>query len=157
MTFEIKNKDIAPLLTWMGELGKLTGKQVRERTRFIDIFRPRVEQNIKLWMEILKKYSNLDEKGEPAKKMIGPVEHFDIPEDKVESYEKEYSEFLDENYVLDITESNKITFREMKNLVLNTEFTFGPKEGDNPIESDKRIRQANDYAIWCKSFEKLEV
>jgi len=55
---------------------------------------------------------------------------------------KEFKEYLDEDYIIDITPATKPIIDDIKNVLLKTEEKF-------------KLDQAMMYAEWCDAFEKI--
>jgi len=155
--FEIKNKYLIGLGSWLNELN-LSGKESRERTRFVNLIVKHIDENEKFRMEIISKYCEKDENGENRKKMNEQgQEVWDMSEENQEKFAKEFIDLMDENFIIDVLEGNKEKTKVVKDIVLNTNYVFGPKEGDSPEEKSAKVRQANDYNIWCESFEAVTI
>ena len=72
-----------------------------------------------------------------------------------EEYVKEIDDLNDEEFKIELTEINKEMLTEIKKVVLDTDYKFGPKENTPRVEIVKQIRLANEYEEWCQSFEKI--
>lgn len=156
-SFKLKNKYLVSLGSWLNELS-LQGNESRERTRFVNMLIERINENEKFRTELLDKYVNKDESGQ-KKKTTNPEtkeEVWDISEHNMNEYIREYSELMEEDYVMDILEGNKQKLKVMKEAVLNTKYIFGPQEVDTPQEKLAKLRQMNDYEIWCQAFESVD-
>ena len=78
-----------------------------------------------------------------------------LSEEASKAVAKEYSELLMEDYVLDITDANRLQMESLRKIVLESDYRFGPREGDSPEIAQIRIRQMNDYPAWCDAFEAI--
>jgi hypothetical protein len=107
-------------------------------------------------MEIIGKYVEKEEDGKTWKKKEG-VDNWDIPEDKMPEVSKEYAELMNEEWVLDVADSNREILQSVRNILLNTDYLFGPGEETDPTEINAKIRQMNDYPLWCEAFENLDL
>lgn len=154
MTFKLQNKYLAGFVSWFGILGDLTAKQARMRGRFLILLVDRLNEVSKSHMDLLTKYSKKDAEGNPVKVVVNGIENFDLIEESMPAFTKEDQELLDESFAMDVTEANKDMFEVVKDMVLNTAFTFGPKETDSDEEKQRKIAQTNDYDLWCKAFEE---
>lgn len=155
-SLKIKNKYLVGLTSWLNSLS-LAGSESRERTRFVQMAVERIREYLKYQEEITDKYC---EKGEDGKKKTEEKNgqlHYIVIEGKKEEFEKEVNDLLEEEYVMDSSDGNKSKLKTVKNLVLNTEFKFGPKDGDSDSERIENIRQANEYNEWAEAFEKVEI
>jgi len=155
-SFKIKNKFIVGLGSWLNEL-PLSGKESRERTRFVSLLVDRLTEVEKFRTDLLEKHVKKDEKGEKKKVMIEEQEIWDMTPENQVSYGKELTDLMDEEFVIDVLEGNKEKVKVVKNIVLNTSYVFGPKEGDSIEEKNAKIRQMNDYNIWCESFDAVTI
>lgn len=156
-SFKIKNKFLVGLGSWLNEL-QLSGKESRERTRFVNLLVDRLTENEKFRAELIRKYAQKDEEGNPKKRMEeGAGEIWDLLPEDMEKYAKEYNEMMDEEFVIDVLEGNKEKVKVVTDIVLNTNYVFGPKEGDSAEEKQAKIRQMNDYGIWCEAFEAVTI
>lgn len=141
----IKNKHLMSLASWLNEQ-PLHGPQSRERSRFVKILAERIGENEKFRQEILEK--NMKETtNEETKEVTKELDH--------ETANKEYGELMEEEFRLQITGVNREQFDHIKKIVLDTRYTFGPKEGQTPEEKQYEIRKANDYLAWCDAFEAV--
>lgn len=156
MTFKLENKYISGFVNWFGMLGDLTAKQARMRGRFLTILVAQLNHVADSHKNILVKYSKKDENGKPATVVVDGIENYDIPQDQLEAFRKDDQELLDEVFALDVTAANSEMFETVKDLVINTQFTFGPKETDSDQVKQQKIAQMNDYDTWCNAFETAQ-
>jgi len=156
-SFTLKNKYLVGLASWLNEIS-LQGAESRERTRFVNVLIERITESEKFRAEALDRYTTRDENGEMKKKIneITNEEVWDISDENVILFSKEYGDLMEEEYIMDILDGNKQKLKVMKDAVLNTTYVFGPKEGDSPQEKIAKIRQMHDYEIWCQAFEAVE-
>ncbi len=96
------------------------GPVARSRVRFMKLVGPRADENEKFRIELCEKYS---EKGKDGKaKLIKDDQGFDRYDIKdQEALDKEYQEYLDEPFIIDILPSNKEDIRLIKQHILNSE------------------------------------
>lgn len=153
--FKIQNRYLLGLASWLNML-PLAGRESRERSRFVTLVSDTLARVEKERVQIIEKYANKEEDGSMKKTVDNGVERFDIPDDKIADLEKDYGELLDEEFVLDVGESHKAKIRTVRDIVLNTDYKFGPSESDDVQEKQAKIRQAFDYEKWCESFEGLD-
>jgi len=144
MRFTIENSYVLGLASWLAEQ-ELSGKESRVRTRFVKQLADRHQETDKFRQELLDKYAKKDEKGE---RVVN--EQQNVVLDDVEGFTKEINDLYQEEFTIDLDEKS---FEILKNIVLNTDYVFGPKENDNDQERLAKIRQANDYEEWCQAFE----
>jgi len=154
--FKIKNKNVVGLANWLNSLA-LGGKESRERTRFVKILSDHSAEVDAERIELAKKFSNTDKSGNPLTKKDGDKEIYDLDPSKMEEFVKEFNELMDEEFVMDVLEGNKSKLQAVKDLVLNTSYVFGPSEGDSNEERIKKVLQAQEYDVWCESFEAVEI
>ena len=147
MKFTIENQHILGLASWLHELN-LSGRQSRVRTRFVKTLSDRYQENEKFRQELIEKYGKKD-KGQLVKTEDGKSY---VLGDK-EKFVQELQDLLEEQFVVTLDNNDANTLKEM---VLDTDYVFGPKEGTTPEEKAAKSRQANDYEVWCKSFEEMK-
>jgi hypothetical protein len=135
MNFTIQNAYILGLASWLSELN-LQGKYSRARSRFVAKLAERHTENDKFRVEIIEKYRKED-----------TDEFTDI-----DAVKKELQELFDEKYTVTIDGNDGVLLKE---LVLESDYKFGPKEDAAEQEKVAQIRQANDYNVWCESFEQM--
>lgn len=139
----------------------LHGQDSRSRTRFIQAIAPRITELDKTRIELLKKYAKKKIVKQGDKEIELPVmlyidketgEEMETTDESLgkrfkvedaEGFNKEYQEYLNEDYIIDVTPSNKDIIDGVRDLLLNTkEDFFG--------------RGALLYDEWCLAFENLE-
>lgn len=147
MKVTITNAHVAVLATWLNEL-LLEGRRSRERTRFVKKLGERYDENEKFRKEILAKYSKKDEKGEQV--LTKDRKNVELEKGKEEAFGKELQELYDEVYEVTLDD---VAGKMIKDLVLNTNYVFGPMPGDDEVTKMLKVRQANDYNVWCEMFE----
>jgi len=149
-TLTLPNYTIVPLAGWLANQN-LTGLASRCRTRFIRILSERAQEIEKTRIELCEKHSAkikegekevlvyIDGKGKDTTKFEDMVS-YKIADRK--AFDEEYSIYMKETLVLDITKERMETLMNVKNIILNTEATF-EKEG------------AVMYEEWCSLFEVI--
>lgn len=145
---KIKNIHLLGLASWLNEL-ELSGKETRIRSRFVTKLADRYQENEKFRVEMITKHSKLDEEGNPIIAEDGKSYEFDDKDALV----KELTDLYNEKFTVTLPDDE---FEALKKIVLDTDYVFGPKEGDNEQERIAKIRQANDYEVWCEVFESVE-
>lgn len=146
MEIKIPNKYLLGLASWLNEL-QLPAKENISRSYFVQKLREEIIRIEHAKQDIAKKYTNLNENGDPL-----IVEgHWDIPDDKIEDFSKEINALLDDATILVLV---KEEYDSIKRLVLDTLYIFGPRHDDSEQEKHAKIRQQNEYPEWCKLFEK---
>lgn len=153
---KIKNNLLLSLASWLNEQS-LAGRESRERSRFVTVVSEHLQTVEKERQEILEKFTKKDKDGKPKKITVDKVEQWDIDEKDIKVLEKEITELLDEDFALDIGEGHKAKIKTVKDIVLNTDYKFGPKEDSSMVEQQAKIRQMNDYDKWCEVFEDLVI
>lgn len=141
MTFTIKRKYLLGLGTWLQGLF-LQGQDSRNRTKFVEMIGEELKENEETRLEIVKKYAKLDDKKEPilVEKEDGS-KHYEIPDDKLPEFQKEFIAFLETDFSCG-GPGLKTRLEAVKNIVLNT-----------TVEIDPKI--AADYDAWCNAFEAM--
>lgn len=149
-TLTLQNFNIIPLAQWLSTLS-LQGLTSRCRTRFIKLLQERAQEIEKTRIELCEKYS--EKKIVDEKEVIVYLDHEGkdtTASDKMLSYkikdrkafDEEYSEYMKETLILDVTKERMETLMNVKNIILNTESEF-EKEG------------ALMYDSWCEAFEAI--
>ncbi len=144
MEVKIPNRHILGFASWLNEL-QLPAIDSRQRSRFVQKLRSELVLIEGAKKDTAKKYANLDEKGEPV--VIN--NHWDIPDDKIASFSNEINALLDDSTTIVLT---KDEYDSIKRTVLNTRYVFGPRQEDSAEEKQAKIRQADDYVVWCDLF-----
>jgi mRNA-degrading endonuclease HigB of HigAB toxin-antitoxin module len=155
--FKIKKMFLLGLASWLAEQN-LVGRLSRERSRFVQILSAEINKIEEERKAIIEKYVEKEEDGTTWKKTVdNGVERWSIPEEKQAEMQKEYADLMDEDFVLDIGEEHKAKTLTVKDILLNTDYKFGPQGTTNPAEAEAKVRQANDYEKWCEAFESLDL
>jgi len=142
-----KHYHLVPLGNWLQGL-ELPGRKSRARNRFItNILTPRIKEIEDTRIGMLGKYSNKDKDGKPLMKKMpdgstGDV--FDLKDQ--EGFRKEFNEYQEEEFIIDVTKSNEQDINIVKDLVLNTDEKFKDVPGN---------MMATLYSQWCDVLEKL--
>jgi len=140
----------------------LHGQQSRARTKFIRLLGEQVkfinEEKEKMISAVCKKndkgevvflYTEIEEKDgvkapvekETTDRRKGQRYAFAKPEDE-EKFEKDWQDFMAEEFVIDVLPSNSEVIGTVKELVLNTKEEF-------------KERDAVMYSEWCDAFEAI--
>lgn len=140
MEFKIKRKYILSLGQWIAGLA-LSGQQSRNRTKFVEQLSEEIKESELVRIEIVKKYGVLDEKGEPKLVEKDGKNHYDIPDDKLEAFNKEIADYMEQDYVSG-GPGLETRLRMVGEIVLETQ---------EKITGDI----ASDYDAWCDAFEAM--
>lgn len=143
-SLKIKNRNLTTLLRFLASV-PLAGKESRERTRFIEVCEPRIIEMDKLRNELLQKFSEKDEAGQPVL-VENPdgTNRYDVSPTNLEEFQTAYNAYGEEDFTLDILDGNISKVRTVRDLILNTDQKFS---GQTAAEYDK----------WCDAFEALEL
>ena len=142
MKFEIQKKYVVGLGTWLQKL-TLSGRESRERTKFVELLAADVQENEAMRLEILKKYADVDpETNEPLVIEEGDNKHYNVKDENIPPFTKELAAYLDENFVVE-GDGNKNKLKVIKQIVLDTQEKIAPEI-------------AMEYDKWCEAFEKME-
>jgi hypothetical protein len=153
----LKNRHLVGLCTWLQGLS-LAGKESRERTRFVAICIPRIEEVERLKNDLGTRYCAKNQKDGSLELLdIDGRKHWSIPTEKQADFRKEHDELENEDFLIDLLEGNIAKVKTVRDLVLNTDFKFGPAEDDSEDERAAKVRLAKDYEEWCVAFEALTV
>ena len=147
----IPNHVILPLVAWLSQ-EELQGSDSRNRTRFIKLLTPRSEEMEEERKKICEKYSETkkvdgkdvivytDKEGKDT--VIASQEtRYKIKD--VEGFNKDYSAYMFETLVLDVSPATNEMIMCIKNVVLNTKTVF-------------KGAQAANYDSWCEIFEAVK-
>lgn len=146
MQFTIENSYVLGLASWLSEQS-YEGKVSRARSRLVKALAERHTETDNFRKEIINKYAQKDEKGELF------VENGNYKIENIEEFQKEIRELYLDTLTISLDSGDATV---LKHAVLNTSYKFGPKEGDSEEEKVAKMRQANDYVEWCKSFEEMK-
>lgn len=142
------------LFQWLSNQN-LHGKASRARTRFLKSIQPRLaeldeerkklaeehteKKQVKEGDKKVEKIVYLDEKGKDTTDS-GTGRTYKIKD--IPAFNKAYAEYLNEDFIIDVTPSNREIIYEVKDLLLSTQDEF--KGG-----------MADIYDSWCESFENI--
>lgn len=127
----------------------LHGKESRERTRFIKMLEPRILEIEQERIKTLEKYSKKNKDGKPLyydkdrKETSNSLTGMEYIVEDIKGYNKEFDEYLNEEYVLDITPATSSTIYTVRELLLNTDKEFSTGDAEN-------------YNEWCEAFEGIK-
>ncbi len=150
-TLILKNRLLQFLISYLNKF-ELAGKESRMRSRFITITTERIIELEKERIRMLEEHSTKDKKGQSIKiksqrknefNNVEEYTEYDLSNDSMMLFRQEYSEYLNEDYIIDITESNKKEINKIKEILLNSTL---------PVKGLEAIL----YDEICKSFEKIE-
>lgn len=146
---------VLDLYNWFARQ-KLHGKESRFRVRFMKLLEPRVAEIDPERIKLCEEYCERDKDGkiiywkeETDKK--GNVTKVDTTEKegtvgykilKIEEFNKAYFDYLQEEFIIDITPANRETVYGARDIILNTTEEFSG-------------RQAIIYDEWCLAFEEI--
>ena len=133
---KLKNSEINGLAEFLAK-EKLGGKASRMRTKFLKILNEAINEIEGFRKELLEKYSKKDDEGKALIK-----DNSYVIED-VEAFNKEYLELMNEDFIIDETESKREMLQHIKRILDNTETEFDGAK-------------AFQYDIWCEAFENLK-
>ncbi|WP_078430489.1 DUF1617 family protein [Alkalihalobacterium alkalinitrilicum] len=133
---KLKNNDLRSLANFLVD-EKLGGKASRMRTRFIKILNERLKEVEEFRIELLEKYAKKDDEG----KAILTEGSYEL--DDLETFNKEYADLMDEEFIIDETESKREMLTHVKRILENTEKEFNGAD-------------AFAYDRWCETFENLK-
>lgn len=144
---KLKNYLLIPLAKWLMDQ-ELPGRMSRSRNRFLDIIRPRFEEIENTRLELGKKHAKKDEKGNPIEIEQDGVKRFDMTDEGREAFRKDYTEYINEESVFDVTAANEADMKVVAKVVLETDEKFSDAP-ENPI--------ATHYSEWCTAFEQAKL
>lgn len=138
---KLYNFEIQPLSEFLMKLN-LRGVQSRHRTRLVRFLFEKMELLDKEHKDLVKEYSNLDDKGEPLVVDIDGVSMYDIT-DK-EKFAIEYNLLMSEAVHIDETVERKEMLLNTRDAVLDTDLEFNGME-------------ALQYDRFCEIFENIYI
>ena len=141
--FSIQRSYIFGLGKWLQSLA-LSGRESRERTKFIETLNTELQEIDLVRMEIIKKYAEIDpDTKEPMMKEEDGSSHYVVPDEKMADFSDEFKKYLEEDFTMTI-DGNIQRLKIVKSIVLDT-----------PEKIDSSVAEA--YDKWCDAFEKVEV
>ena len=150
-------QEVSDFLTWFNSV-QLIGKESRFRSRFVNMLSMYLTELENKKREIVSRNANKDSEGNPVFVIDQKGRRiYDIPKENSGKTNEEYQKLMQEDCLIVIDHVNKEIFKSVKDTVLNTDFVFGPTDNDPEIVRNAKIQLANKYALWCESFETLDV
>ena len=125
---------------------QLHGTESRNRTRFIRIIGERSKEIEDERKKMLEEQCEKNKEGKmiyltkEGKETLESAESVTYKIKDIKSFNKEWSDYLNEDYIIDITAANEEIIRSVKNIVLNTSESFSQV-------------MAIMYEDWCTCFE----
>lgn len=139
----IKNYELESLQNFLMDF-ELKGKQTRLRTRFVRLLAKYVNAKDEEHVDLIKAYSNLDENMNPIMvELPDGRKKYDMTDENLKQFNIEYSNLMNENVILKITDENSEMIDLIKELILNCDMTFKGEE-------------ALKYERFCEIVEELE-
>lgn len=142
---------VMDLASWLANLN-LVGKKSRLRTRFILLLRTRLEEIASERKRLFEDYGEknkdgkfiyINKDGEETTKPENEA-RLKIKDGKTEEQlDKEFNDYLEEDFVIDVSPQSEETIYGVSEIVLNTEEKFFGLMADN-------------YDKWCEAFEKIQ-
>jgi hypothetical protein len=154
--WKMKKSYLTGFANWLNNLS-LSGKESRMRSRFVQKLAASIQLTEKERQQIIQKLVPKDKEGKPKTKTVdnGMVQ-LDIPKKDAKKFSEEMQELYNEEYVMNVTPETEELIHCIRDIVLETEYKFGPTgEEETNEDKQKKIMEANDYLVWCESFEEL--
>lgn len=155
MPLKLKNYHLVGLGTWLNEQ-QLTGRASRARTRFVKDIQEKLSELEKERVALCEQFADKDEAGAVKKESVNNAEQYVFSEEGQREFAEEYRDLMTEDWIVDVTDANRDTITLITHIVLETDYRFGPREGETTEQSQFRVRQMNDYPLWCEAFEAVE-
>ena len=133
---KLKNSEINGLAEFLAS-EKLVKKQSRMRTKFLKLLNEAINETEGFRKELLEKYSKKDDEGEAL------IDNNSYVLEDAEAFNKEYLELMNEEFIIDETESKREMLQHIKRILDNTETEFDGVK-------------AFQYDTWCEAFENLK-
>jgi hypothetical protein len=126
MTIRMHNAEVQGLAEFLLDFN-LKGKESRMRTRFIKLLQERMKLMETERQELVKQYSILDDDGEPQLiDLEDGQKGYQLTDP--DAFNKEYTELLLEEFVIEVSESNRQMIEVVRNAVLECDKEFSGKE-----------------------------
>ena len=103
---------------------KLKGRVSRYRTRFVKLLEDQLTSVREEHASIIKQYANLDDNGEPKTKDVEGDSVYDIDNEKMLEFAKEYEDLMAEDFVIVVDESNRKMVKSVRDAILDCELEF---------------------------------
>ena len=133
---KIKNSEIKGLTEFLTK-ERLCGKASRMRTKFLKLLNESASETEEFRKELLEKYAKKDDKGKSL------IENNSYVLEDATGFNKEYLELMNEDFIIDETESKRELLQHVERILENTETEF------DGIKAFK-------YDAWCEAFENLK-
>ena len=133
---QIKNSEINGLAEFLAS-EKLGGKASRMRTKFLKLLNESVNETESFRKELLDKHSKKDDEGNAL------IENNSYILEDAEAFNKEFTELMLEDFIIDETESKREMLQHIKRILDNTNTEF---EGVKAFQ----------YDTWCEAFDNLK-
>ena len=133
---KFKNVDVKGLAEFLAS-EKLVKKQSRMRTKFLKLLNESINEIESFRKEMLEKYSKKDDEGNAL------IENNSYVLEDAEAFNKEYVELMNEDFIIDETESKRELLQHVERILENTETEF---DGIKAFQ----------YDAWCEAFENLK-
>lgn len=127
------------------------GHKSRCRNRFVQIIKDRTKEVNAERNNLLKQYAEknkkkevlyLDENGKETTD-LAKSKNFKITPENLKKVEDEFAEYLDEDYIIDVTPANRDIMENVKDILLNS-------------LADVKGLQSVMYDEWCQAFENIK-
>lgn len=159
--FFVSAQDTPSIQVWL-ERQALHGAASRSRTRFVKLLADRLKEIDTVRKEMLEKHAEKDKDGKTIYVVLEEVKKGDVTEIKEKdttddspqdnkrykikddkAFNKEWAEYINEEFVLDVTPSTSEIIYGTRDLILNTTAEFSG-------------RGAALYDEWCQAFEAIK-
>lgn len=135
----------SPLMSWL--VGQaLPGKMSRARNKFIKMLQPEAKTILEELKNIKEKYAKKDKDDKPIlieeELAVGKVKRYDLTDEAKNKIEEEANEYLQEDYIIEVTPKNEDMIQSVKDIILNTKLEF---QGITAVHYDE----------WCDQFEGI--
>lgn len=124
-TIRMYNLEVEPLANFLIDL-KLKGRDSRMRTRFIKQLQERLQLIRDEHLELIKQHSHLNEDGEPKTKEVDGQQVYDVKDQN--AFNIEYQELMGEEFVIEVTESNKSMIEVLSNAILDSDEEYSGQD-----------------------------
>lgn len=136
------NYEIEPMFNFLANLSITSGRKSRMRTRFIKILDERIKLIEQERLMLLERYSKKDENGSPVIELINEIQQYTFEEEDIATVNREIVELVNEEFVIDQTDSNMDMLVTLQSLILD-------------YEGELKGLEATQYDRYCEIVEEL--
>lgn len=145
---KLKKHELEPFLSFLHEMNIPDRKASRMRSRFKRILADRIREVSEEKQEIIDKYAEKDELGNPVIKNEKTKEIKFKDNDAEINANQEYIDILNEDCVIEENEERKDILLSIKDSILNYD--------DEEYFKNFKGQKADEYDRWCEIVEQID-